>query len=31
MNEVRQRIMGVDFSWEGAAENYIKIYSDLEA
>jgi starch synthase len=31
VNEVRQRIMEVDFSWEGAAENYIKIYSDLEA
>jgi len=28
-DQVRQRIMGVDFSWEKAAEQYIEIYEEL--
>ena len=28
-DDVRQRIMNVDFSWENAAENYINIYNQL--
>jgi starch synthase len=29
LSEVREHIMGVDFSWESAAENYITVYSSL--
>jgi len=29
MEEVRQRIMAVDFSWERAANNYLNIYNHL--